>query len=298
MDVDDGTPSTEVVRRSVPPLEIAGDKRGVLPMSPARTVRAATGVARVAFTAASGMTLWTLDTALGVTVTVLRGSLAGAPPNEVLAEAETEVRDRLRHALGLPPTADHHREPGMPTLREQGAELLRLSASTHAAQPDTHPAYPGILAEITPDEARILRFLHVDGPQPSIDVRTGRQRAFGGERLISGLTLLGEHAGLRFPNRVPKYLPNLRRLGLIEFTREPVGNPHRYQLIEAQEQVRDAMKRGFGTKVNYRSILLTEFGADFVQTCLPTVINEGRETVSPPRGFKPDSGTGARSVGS
>ncbi|WP_278261315.1 Abi-alpha family protein [Nocardia sp. AG03] len=278
MDVD-GTPSAEVVRRTVAALDTTTEKRGVLPVSPARTVRAATGVARVAFTAASGMTLWTLDTALGVTVTVLRGSLAGNPPEEVLAEAETEVRDRLRHALGLPTSTDYHRE-AMPTLREQGAQLLRLSASTHAAQPDTHPAYPGILTEITPDEARILRFLHVDGPQPSIDVRTGRQRAFGGERLISGLTMLGEHAGLRFPNRVPQYLPNLRRLGLIEFTREPVGNPSRYQLIEAQEQVRDALKRGFGTKVSYRSILLTEFGADFVQTCLPTVIGDGRETAT------------------
>ncbi|WP_280338687.1 Abi-alpha family protein [Nocardia neocaledoniensis] len=280
MAVDDPSPSTEVVRQPGRPPAPIGERRGVLPVSPAQTVRAATGVARVALTAASGMTLWTLDTALGVTVTVLRGSIAGNPPKDVLAEAEGEVRDRLRHALGLPTAADPHGEAGMPTLREQGAELLRLSASTHAAQPDTHPAYPGILAEITPDEARILRFVHVDGPQPAIDVRTGRQRAFGGERLVSGLTLLGEHAGLRFPNRVPQYLPNLRRLGLIEFTREPVGNPSRYQLIEAQEQVRDAMKRGFGTKVSYRSIILTEFGADFVQTCLPVVISDGRETAT------------------
>ncbi|MEV6661312.1 Abi-alpha family protein [Nocardia fluminea] len=293
MDIgDDGTPSTEMVRRSVPPLEVSTDRRGLLPVSPVRTVRAATGVARVALTAASGMTLWTLDTALGVTATVLRGSMAGNPPNEVLAEAETEVRDRLRHALGLPTGAEHHREDGTPTLREQGAELLRLSASTHAAQPDAHPAYPGILAEITPDEARILRFLHVDGPQPAIDVRSGRQRAFGGERLISGLTMLGDHAGLRFPNRVPQYLPNLRRLGLIEFTRDPVGNPHRYQVIEAQEQVREALKRpGFGTKVTYRSILLTEFGADFVQTCLPVVIAD-----PPLRDVGPDSSAGSRSV--
>lgn len=83
MDIDDGTPSTELVRRTVPPIEATGDRRGVLPVSPVRTVRAATGVARVALTAASGVTLWTLDTALGVTVTVLRGSIAGTPPKEV-----------------------------------------------------------------------------------------------------------------------------------------------------------------------------------------------------------------------
>ncbi|MGW5308999.1 Abi-alpha family protein [Nocardia thailandica] len=279
MDIDDSTPSTDLVRRTVPPPDLATARPG-FPLSPLRTVAAATGVARVALTAASGMTLWTLDTALGVTVTVLRGSIAGAPPADVLAEAETEVRDRLRVALGLPTTRD---APGTdtPTLREQGAELLRLSASTHAATSDIHPAYPGILTELTPDEARILRFLHVAGPQPAIDVRTGRQRAFGSDRLLSGVTMIGEHAGLRFPNRVPQYLPNLRRLGLIETIREPVDNPHRYQLIEAQEHVRTALKRaGFGTKVSYRSIVLTEFGTDFVGACLPVVVdNTGRESV-------------------
>lgn len=279
MAIDDETPSTDLVRRPVAPPDLATDRPG-FPLTPLRTVQAATGVARVALTAASGVTLWTLDTALGVTVTVLRGSIAGAPPAQVLAEAETEVRDRLRTALGLPTTREAPRSE-TPTLREQGAELLRLSASTQAATSDIHPAYPGILTELTPDEARILRFLHVAGPQPAIDVRTGRQRAFGSDRLLSGITLIGEHAGLRFPNRVPQYLPNLRRLGLIETIREPVDNPHRYQLIEAQEPVRTALKRaGFGTKVSYRSIVLTEFGADFVGACLPVVVdNTGRESV-------------------
>lgn len=264
--------STEIARLPVGAVE---PKQQV--SSVRKTVRATTGVARVAVSAAAEVTAWGIDTALGVGATVVRGSIAGTPPREVLAEAEAEVRDAVRRALRLPATPEQPTSDAVPTLREQGAALLRLSASTQGEHHETHPAFARMLEELTPDEARILRFLHLDGPQPSIDIRAGRPRGIGVERIISGLNLIGEHAGLRFPNRIQQYLPNLRRLGLIEFVKEPVGNPNRYQLLEAQSPVREVLKRsGFGTKVYYRSIALTGFGADFVQTCLPVVVQDGR----------------------
>ncbi|WP_433758921.1 Abi-alpha family protein [Nocardia sp. CA-135398] len=264
--------SSEIARLPVSAVE---PKRQ--PNSVRKTVRATTGVARVAVSAAAGVTAWGIDTALGVGATVVRGSIAGNPPREVLAEAEAEVRDAVRRALRLPATPEQPTPDALPTLREQGAALLRLSASTQGEHHETHPAFAHMLEELTPDEARILRFLHLDGPQPSIDIRAGRPRGIGVERILSGLNLIGEHAGLRFPNRIQQYLPNLRRLGLIEFVKEPVGNPNRYQLLEAQSPVREVLKRsGFGTKVYYRSIALTGFGADFVQTCLPVVVQDGR----------------------
>ncbi|MGY4099753.1 Abi-alpha family protein [Nocardia sp. R16R-3T] len=267
--------SSEIARLPVGAVESAAPKRE--PGSVRKTVRASTGVARVVVSAAAGVTAWGIDTALGVGATVVRGSIAGNPPREVLAEAEAEVRDAVRRALRLPTTPEQPTPDAIPTLREQGAALLRLSASTQGEHHETHPAFARMLEELTPDEARILRFLHLDGPQPSIDIRAGRPRGIGVERIISGLNLIGEHAGLRFPNRIQQYLPNLRRLGLIEFVKEPVGNPNRYQLLEAQSPVREVLKRsGFGTKVYYRSIALTGFGADFVQTCLPVVVQDGR----------------------
>ncbi|MFB8281642.1 Abi-alpha family protein [Nocardia colli] len=268
-------PSTEIARRSGSQVVRQDESASRVPY-PIAGVRAATGVARVAWTAVTGMTAWSLGTAVGVTSTVVQRSIQGVPPREVLAEAESEVRDRLRRALGFPEAPNEPAAQSVPTLREQGAALLRLSASTHGDD-DNHPAFAGMLAELTPDEARILRFLHLDGPQPSIDIRTGRPRALGAERVGSMLTLVGEHAGLRFPNRIQQYLTNLRRLGLVEHAREPVGNPHRYQLLEAQGPVRDLLKRsGFGTKVIYRSVSLTGFGADFVRTCLPVAIQDDR----------------------
>ncbi|PXX68577.1 uncharacterized protein DUF4393 [Nocardia tenerifensis] len=269
------TPSTELARR--PGREVLREDESPSRVGyPVAGVRAATGVARVAWTAVTGVTAWGVGTAVGVTSTVVQRSVQGVPPREVLAEAESEVRDRLRRALGFPDAPNEPAAQAVPTLREQGAALLRLSASTHG-EDENHPAFAGMLAELTPDEARILRFLHLDGPQPSMDIRTGRPRALGAERLGSMLTLVGEQAGLRFPNRIQQYLTNLRRLGLVEHAREPVGNPHRYQLLEAQAQVRELLKRsGFGTKVIYRSVALTGFGTDFVRTCLPVAVQDDR----------------------
>ncbi|MBL1079540.1 DUF4393 domain-containing protein [Nocardia sp. 2] len=222
---------------------------------------------RVAVSAAVEASAWGLSTALGVTGIVLRGSMAGQPPREVLSEAGAQVRDSVLQALGVPErqvieqVATEQPAPAA-ELRARGAELLRRSADFH--EDDTHhPAYSRILGELTPDEARIIRFLYLDGPQPILEVRTGRASA--GE-----FNLLGEDAGLRYPNRVDQYLINLDRLGLVDIAREPLGNPNRYQLLEALPEVRQRLKRaGFGTKVLYRTIELTSFGAGFVRICLP-----------------------------
>ncbi|GAA5043269.1 Abi-alpha family protein [Nocardia callitridis] len=272
---DDGETSAEAVADATvarrPDAQVVRAKRVPAPLA---TVRAASGVARVAWSAVSEVTSWSVGTAVEVTSTVVQRSIEGTPPREVLAEAETEVRAALRRALGMPVprTTDTEAAPG--TLRERGAALLRMSASSAHDDDQDHPAFAGMLAELTPDEARILRFLHLDGPQPSIDIRTGRPRALGSERLGAMLTMIGEHAGLRFPNRIQQYLTNLRRLGLIEHTREPVGNPNRYQVLEAQSSVREVLKRsGFGTKVIYRSVVLTGFGAEFVLRCLSVALD-------------------------
>src|SRR5207245_1428100 len=66
-----------------------------------------------------------------------------------------------------------HTRPGATAeeLRARGAQLLSDSADVWF-EDDTHPAYARILEELSPDEARILRFLAIEGPQPAVDVRT------------------------------------------------------------------------------------------------------------------------------
>ena len=109
----------------------------------------------------------------------------------------------------------------------------------------------------------------LSGPQPSVDVRTGGPIGLVSSQLIApGLTMIGARAGCRYVDRVPQYLNNLFRLGLIWFSRETLRDPLPYQVVEAQPEVLEAMKSVRFAKVVRRSIHLTPFGEDFCRVCL------------------------------
>jgi hypothetical protein len=91
----------------------------------------------------------------------------------------------------------------------------------------------------------------------------------GSHVVAPGLTMIGDHAGALHVDRVPAYLSNLFRLGLIWFSRDPVKELQPYQVLEAQPMVTQAMKAtGRATTVR-RSIRLTPFGEQFCAACLP-----------------------------
>jgi hypothetical protein len=154
------------------------------------------------------------------------------------------------------------------SLRDRGAELLERSADVEYEE-QFHPAYERILTQLAPDEARILRLLATRGAQPAVDVRAGKTLGFGSEMVAPGLNMIGAEAGCRYLDRVPAYLNNLYRLGLIWFSREPLEDPTDYQVLEAQPDVIAAMRSGGRAKTVRRSILLTPFGEDFCRICLP-----------------------------
>jgi hypothetical protein len=84
-----------------------------------------------------------------------------------------------------------------------------------------------------------------------------------------GLNMIGMEAGVRHSDRVKRYLDNLYRLGLIWFSREQLADQARYQVLEAQPEVSDAMDEPRRSRTVRRSIHLTPFGEDFCSTCLP-----------------------------
>jgi hypothetical protein len=154
------------------------------------------------------------------------------------------------------------------TLRERGQELLEKSRDVWATD-DRHPAFDRILDEMAPDEARILVMLLKNGPQPSVDVRTGGPVGMVSSQLIApGLNMVGARAGLRYLDQVPSYLNNLFRLGLIWFSREALRDHLEYQVLEAQPDVLEAMHSVKFVKVVRRSIHLTPFGEEFVKQAL------------------------------
>jgi hypothetical protein len=179
-------------------------------------------------------------------------------------QAHDRPHERHRHAAqrsanGQDPTR---------SLRAEGEELLRRSRDVHY-EVDAHPAYERILSELAPDEARVLRLLLLDGPQPAVDVRTGGPLGLVHSRLIApGISMIGARAGCRYVERVPSYLNNLFRLGLIWFSRETLRDHQRYQVLEAQPEVLEAVHSVPYAKIVRRSIHLTPFGEDFCRMAL------------------------------
>lgn len=280
------------------------EAEGTASLGPADLIAAAPGLARIAAATAWRTTAW--STAIGVRAgtRVIEAATSGESAGELLQRAEAELAGYLRglgemletevdagradaaHRNGGPPRGEVAESPE--SLRERGAELLRQSAEVESAE-EAHPAYARILDALAPDEARILRLMALEGPQPSVDVRSGLPVNIGSELIAPGLTMIGMEAGCSHSDRVQAYLNNLFRLGLIWFSREPVSDPIRYQVLEAQPDVTDALREAgrLGRTIR-RSIQLTPFGRDFCSTCLPLSTAEfgvlGRDEGGAPRG--------------
>jgi hypothetical protein len=242
----------------------------------------APGMLRIAATAWRNTAQWTVGASMRTGSRMLRATLSGEPPTELLRDAGAEIRAARERLFGEnePDRDDAAANPDMvggdASLRERGAELLRRSADVDFAD-DTHPAYERILGELAPDEGRILRLLAQQGPQPAVDVRSGwLPLEISSELLALGLSMIGAEAGCRYPDRVHAYLNNLNRLGLVWFSREALRDPTSYQVLEAQPEVAEAMEKARRAHTVRRSIHLTPFGEDFCEMCLPAPVGSTR----------------------
>ena len=248
------------------------------------------GLARIAALASIRLVEWTAGAYVRAGSRLVRAAAAGEPPGEVLQQTGDELLSYLRDLLGVSanggasgssdarsrdePVVDaevveYETPPSTAELRERGAELLRRSAEV-SSDDETHPAYARILGELAPDEARILRLLVIEGPQPSVDVRSGGPIGMIKDKLLApGLNMIGMEAGVRHPEGIKSHLNNLYRLGLIWFSREQLEDQARYQVLEAQPEVAEPIAEAGRARTIRRSIHLTPFGLDFCRACLP-----------------------------
>ena len=228
--------------------------------------------------------------AIAVVGELARSVSAGVPVGAALMSAGEALGGIVEPTPRHETVVDGHvvgsrHEPA--TLRERGADLLQRSRDVWNTE-EGHPAYERILDELAPDEARILVLLMNDGPQPSVDVRTGGPVGVVSSQLIApGLNMIGARAGCRRVDQTPSYLNNMFRLGLVWFSREPLRDPLEYQVVEAQPDVLEAMHSVRFAKVVRRSIHLTPFGEDFGRTCL---LEEERLGDELPQHATPDTG--------
>jgi hypothetical protein len=231
-------------------------------------------------------TQWVAGTGLEVGRQIAQAAIEGETSAEVAERAANSLRSLAQTALGVtegsvreivsyvpnatPPPDDPARKAlessNAADLRRRGDALLAVSADVYFTD-DVHPAYDRILGELAPDEARMLRFLALNGAQPLVDVRTNRPLGIGSELIAGDLTSVPEQAGVRHLNRSGSYVINLKRLGLVEVSNDPVVL-NRYMVLEVQPSVEEARKKaGRAPKVIRKSLLLTDFGTDFCNTC-------------------------------
>lgn len=201
------------------------------------------------------------DAAVGPTARL--GAAGGARLRGIVSPVQRMVAD----TFSVSPVVGDREED----LREVAHQLIKRSWAPDAVFARRHPAFAEILTELTPDEARVLRFLAVAGPQPSIDIRTKTLFGIGSERIAYGINMIAQMAGCRWPEFSENYLANLNRLGLVQFSKEPVEDYRRYSLLEVQPDAVDAIEHaGRSTISVYRSIRLTAFGNQFCDVCIET----------------------------
>lgn len=279
---------TGIERRPPSAVERRSDTEQRQISNEARLIR---GVFRAAGLAAGSVVRggqWAVNTSYEVTREITQAALDGESSAEIAERTGNALRSIARSALGVTegsvreivsyvPTAQtsaqqtvavgsYLRSATVAELRKRGDALLARSADVYFTE-EVHPAYDRILDELAPDEARILRYMALNGPQPTVDVRTNRPLGIGSELIAGGLTSVPEQAGVRYMDRARSYLINLSRLGLTHNSDDPVVLS-RYMVLEVQPIVEAALKKaGRAPKIVRKSLRLTEFGEDFCRTC-------------------------------
>ena len=99
-------------------------------------------------------------------------------------------------------------------LKEMYANLLANSMLSFTKD-GVHPAFVEIIKQLSPDEAKILRYIYKNGTLPTISVRYTNEEGAGITVLVN-FSNVGELAECERPLDVSKYFDNLMRLGLIK----------------------------------------------------------------------------------
>lgn len=234
--------------------------------------------------------------ALGTEITAiaLRGA-AGAVSPEVADQVRRAIAEPLRALLDIPGAVQQ--TTGLPIPRQAldtanvmrtlvapdvddatDAELVRrrfdelIERSTHVGDDAGLPAFLEVVAQLTPDEARILRLLADEGPAPVMDLEAVSLVGRSTRTVLAHQTMVADRAGCVRPEEVSSYLANLERLGIIAFHDHELEGHADYQLIEGTPAYRTAARRYredrlWRARGRRASLQLSTFGTHFAAVC-------------------------------
>jgi Abortive infection alpha len=151
-------------------------------------------------------------------------------------------------------------------LRELYANLLATAMDRNSTD-KAHPGYVEIIKNLTPNEARLLKFFVRDNEIPLINVELIHENGYS--LLLANYTLLNEYLKLESGLKICVYVTNLCRLGILEV---PYGlslaDTSLYDKLENSEVIiqlsEDAMKKDKKLKIERGLLRFTDYGKDFI----------------------------------
>lgn len=223
---------------------------------------------------------------------VARAVNAALAPVEVLVWGVEKIRDFVRERVSsklenvpaddVQPPKPHLAVPAIEALRYTGAEseLSELYANLLATSMDratayrAHPGFVDMIKNMSPDEARIMKFLATSAPQPLINIKATYREGGGFHIVHRHVSLIGVKANCEHAPLAATYLDNLVRLGLVEIPitrRMQAEEP--YAEIEEHPQIKaileDPKKIETHTiEVERITLDLTDLGRQFIRSCV------------------------------
>lgn len=163
-----------------------------------------------------------------------------------------------------------------PTLRELYANLLATSMDADTAA-EAHPAFVEILKQLTPDEARVLKYLGSSNKRifPVINLRANIEgEGNTGAYVIRNFSVVAEEASCVCTNLGQIYLENLCRLQLTEIPENyQVTDQAAYVPLENHQDIQSWISRidkmpDRVPHIERKSLLMTTLGFVFYKTCI------------------------------
>lgn len=172
-------------------------------------------------------------------------------------------------------------------IRELYAQLLANSMN-ETMKDGIHPGFVEIIKQLSPDEAKILRYMSSNTIIPTITLRCVNEKEEGYD-VVKNFSNVGELAKCEYPFEVGKYFDNLIRLGLLKnamlasLTNKALYEPlKKHQYLESQINTITHQVHPFNKpKFEESYISITDFGKSFCEICLCTT-----ETIT--LGFTPN----------
>jgi hypothetical protein len=154
--------------------------------------------------------------------------------------------------------------PGQSPLRDAMQELLQRSVESNRGSSREY-LFGTIISQLVPDEARILAALSDGSQHAAADVVVKKKRRKPAYPALVNASTIGRAAGVTTPDNVPTYLTRLHGLGLIEFGPELESLSTQYEILAADDMVRQARHQAGGrtAKLVRKTIALSPLGREF-----------------------------------